>query len=82
MPVSATPTPLSVERIPRAALATGPIRQHGPAMRADINGAVYPALPTDLTEEQQYDKVGNLLRKMRKDGAVSFDRTSSRWRLA
>lgn len=64
------------------ALVTGLIRQRGPAMRTDINGAVYPAPPTDLTEEQQYDKVGNLLRKMRREGAVSFERTSSRWRLA
>lgn len=64
------------------ALATDLIRQRGPTMRADINGAVYPALPTDLTDEQRYGKVGNLLRKMRREGAVSFDRTSSRWRLA
>lgn len=64
------------------ALATGLIRRCGPAMRTEINETVYPALPTNLTEEQRYDKVGNLLLKMRKDGAVSFDRTSSRWRLA
>lgn len=64
------------------ALVTGLIRQRGPAMRTDINETVYPALPTDLIEEQRYDKVGNLLRKMRREGAVSFDRTSSRWRLA
>lgn len=64
------------------ALATGLIRRRGPAMRTEINETVYPALPTDLTEEQRYGKVGNLLRKMRREGAVSFDRASSRWRLA
>lgn len=63
-------------------LATGLIRRRGPAMRTEINETVYPALPTDLTEEQRYGKMGNLLRKMRREGAVSFDRTSSRWRLA
>ncbi len=41
------------------ALVTGLIRQRGPVMRAEINETVYPALPTDLTEEQRYDKVGN-----------------------
>jgi hypothetical protein len=48
----------------------------------EFNEAVYPALSADLTEEQRYDKVGNLLRKMRKDRTVSFGRSSSRWYLA
>jgi ATP-dependent DNA helicase RecG len=64
------------------ALVTDLIGQHGPATRAEINEAVYPALSADLTDEQRYDKVGNLLRKMRKGGALSFDRSSSRWCLA
>lgn len=64
------------------ALVTDLIRQCGPVTRAEINEVVYPALPTDLSAEQRYDKVGNLLRKMRKDGIISFDRPSSRWSLA
>ena len=64
------------------ALVTDLIRQRGPATRAEINEAVCPALPADLSAEQRYDKVGNLLRKMRKDGAISFDLPSSRWDLA
>ena len=63
------------------ALVTDLIRQRGSATRAEINEAVYPALPADLSAEQRYDKVGNLLRKMRKDGAISFDRPASRWDL-
>lgn len=63
------------------AFITDLIRQCGPVTRAEINVAVYPALPADLRAEQRYDKVGNLLRKMRKDGAISFDRPSSRWAL-
>lgn len=63
------------------ALATDLIRQRSPATRAEITEAVYPALPVDLSAEQRYGKVGNLLRKMRKDGAISFDRLSSRWDL-
>lgn len=39
-------------------------------------------LSADLIDEQRYDKVGDLLRKMRKNEAVSFDRSSSRWHLA
>ena len=64
------------------ALVTGLIRQRGPVTRIEIHETVYPTLPTDLTEEQRYGKVGNLLRKMRREGAVSFDRTLSLWRLA
>ncbi|MST73269.1 transcriptional regulator [Olsenella sp. CA-Schmier-601-WT-1] len=64
------------------ALVTDLIGQHGPATRAEINEAVYPALSADLTDEQRYDKVGNLLRKMRKGGVLSFDRSSSHWGLA
>lgn len=63
------------------ALVTDLIRQCSPATRAEIKEAVYPALPADLRAEQWYDKVGNLLRKMRKDGAIPFDRPSSRWAL-
>lgn len=82
MPVSATFALLSVQRIPRIALATDLIRQRGPATRAEKKRDRLPGPSYNLTEEQRYDKVGNLLRKMRKDGAVSFDRSSSRWHLA
>jgi ATP-dependent DNA helicase RecG len=64
------------------ALVTDLIRSNGPATRAEINGAVCPALSADLSAEQRYHKVSNLLAKMRKAGVVSFDRSSSRWSLA
>ena len=64
------------------ALVTDLIRQRGAITRSEINEAVYPALSADLTDDQRYDKVGNLLGKMRKTGAITFDHALSRWRLA
>lgn len=64
------------------ALVTDLIRRQGPATRSEINEAVYPALSADLSPEQKYHKVSNLLAKMRKAGTVFFDRSSSRWGLA
>ena len=38
--------------------------------------------PSELTDSQKYDKVGNMLAKMRRSGTIVFDKQKSAWALA
>lgn len=61
------------------ALVTDYLRKHGAASRSELNEVVFPSLSSELTDAQRYDKVGNMLAKMRRSGAIVFDRRRSVW---
>ena len=67
-----------------AAVVTDLITRGGPATRADIDDALAPYLPADLTAAQRKNRVDSLLRGMREEGAVKFERVDGRrlWTLA
>jgi ATP-dependent DNA helicase RecG len=64
------------------ALVTDYLRKHGAASRPKLNEIVFPSLSNELTDAQKYDKVGNMLAKMRRSGTIVFDRQESAWTLA
>lgn len=65
------------------ALITDYLKRNGRATRATIDSVVFPALSTDLTEDQKKNKVKNLLAKLSRDRVVHYDpRGEDRgWRL-
>lgn len=64
------------------ALITDYLRKHGTASRLELNETVFPSLSSELTDSQKYDKVGNMLAKMRRSGTIVFDKRKSVWTLA
>lgn len=64
------------------ALVTDHLRKHGTASRPELNEIVFPSLSSELTDAQRYDKVGNMLAKMRRSGTIVFNRRKSAWELA
>ena len=64
------------------ALVTDYLRKHGTASRLELNETVFPSLSSELTDSQKYDKVGNMLAKMRRSGTIVFDKRKSAWTLA
>ena len=60
-----------------SALITDHLKKHGRASRSEIDEIVYPALSIELSDEQKSNKVKNLLSKMRREGAVQYDKKSS-----
>lgn len=67
-----------------AAVVTDLITRNGPATRAEIDQALAPHLPADLTVSQMRNRVDNLLRKMREEGTVRSERVDGQrlWILA
>ena len=64
------------------ALVADYLRKHGTASRLELNETVFPSLSSELTDSQKYDKVGNMLAKMRRSGTIVFDKRKSVWMLA
>ena len=56
------------------AVITDLITRNGPSTRAEIDLALAPHLPADLTESQVRNRVDGLLRGMREEGKVRSDR--------
>ena len=48
----------------------GYIRDYGRAKRADINKLLWDKLSDNLSEKQKYDKVGNLLMRLKKSRSI------------
>ena len=63
------------------ALVTDYLRKRGTASRSELNEIVFPSLSSELTDAQRYDKVGNMLAKMRRSGTIIYDRKRSVWEL-
>lgn len=64
------------------ALVTDYLRKHGTASRLELNETVFPSPSSELTDSQKYDKVGNMLAKLRRSGTIVFDKRKSAWTLA
>lgn len=54
------------------ALITDYLTKNGRASRSEIDGVVFPALSTDLSDEQRRNKVKNLLAKLRKERVIQY----------
>lgn len=67
-----------------AAVVTDLITRNGPTTRAEIDRALAPHLPADLTASQMRNRVDNLLRRMREEGTVRSERVDGQrlWTLA
>ena len=64
------------------ALVTDYLQKHGTASRNELSETVFPSPSSELTDAQKYDKVGNMLAKMRRSGVIVFDKQKSAWTLA
>lgn len=65
------------------ALITDYLRKQGLASRPQIDAVVFPALSTELTEDQKRNKVKNLLAQLRRDREVRYEPKGENrgWRL-
>lgn len=57
------------------ALITDYLKRHERASRATLDSIVFPALSSDLTDEQRNNKVKNLLAKLRRDNVIEYKST-------
>ena len=57
------------------------LREHGKIKRTAINKLLIPKLPSILDSSQKRNKIDGLLRRLRKDGEIKFNRETKDWEL-